>query len=73
MVGKIGLTAFCLILLVIAARRKFVGPFSVEHVLQMILAGYLLLIAYELYMFWYVFELSISPRWLLDWLGSLAI
>ena len=67
---KISLTAFCLVLLVIVARRKVIGSFSVEHVLQTLLAGYLLLICYELYMFWFVFELSVAPRWLLEWLGA---
>jgi hypothetical protein len=64
-VGKIILTSFSLVILVMAARHKFVGPFNVEHLLQGIFAGYLLLIGYEIYMFWYVFDLNISPAWLL--------
>jgi len=63
-VGKICITSFSVVILVAAARRSFVGPFSVEHLLQAILAGYVLLIIYEIYMFWYVFEISLSPAWL---------
>ena len=63
-VGKICITSFSVVILVVAARRSFVGAFSVEHLLQTILAGYVLLICYEVYMFWYVFEISLSPAWL---------
>jgi hypothetical protein len=66
---KIGMTGFSLIVLVIAARRNFIGPFSVEHLLQAFLAGYVLLIGYEIYMFWYVFELSIAPWHAISWLN----
>ena len=62
--GKIGITSCSVVVLVTMARRSFVGTFSVEHLLQTILAGYLLLICYEVYMFWCVFELSILPDWL---------
>jgi hypothetical protein len=65
---KISMTGFSLIVLVIAARRNFIGPFNVEHLLQMFLAGYVLLIGYEIYMFWYVFELSIAPWHAIPWL-----
>ena len=67
---KISMTGFSLIVLVIAARRNFIGPFNVEHLLQLFLAGYLLLIGYQIYMFWYVFELSISPWHAIPWLNS---
>jgi len=63
-VGKICITSFSVVILVVAARRTFVGSFSVEHLLQTICAGYVLLICYEVYMFWYVFEISLSPAWL---------
>jgi hypothetical protein len=63
-VGKICITSFSVVILVVTARRSFVGPFSVEHLLQTIFAGYVLLICYEVYMFWYVFEVSLSPAWL---------
>jgi hypothetical protein len=63
-VAKIVLTSFSLLILVFAARRRFIGPFNVEHLLQFIFAGYLLLIGYEIYMFWYVFDLNITPAWL---------
>jgi hypothetical protein len=68
--AKISITGFSLIVLVIAARRNFVGPFSVEHLLQMFLAAYVLLIGYEIYMFWYVFDLSIAPWHAIPWLNS---
>jgi hypothetical protein len=57
---KIGVTAFSLVLLVVAARRKLFRSFSVEHLLQAFCAGYVLLIGYEIYLAMYVFELSIS-------------
>jgi hypothetical protein len=55
---KIGITAFSLVILVVAARRKLFRSFSVEHLLQVFCAGYVLLICYEIYLAWYVFELS---------------
>jgi hypothetical protein len=58
---KIGITAFSLVILVVAARRKLFRSFSVEHLLQAFCAGYVLLIGYEVYLAMYVFELSISP------------
>ena len=67
--AKIGITGFCLLILVVSARRKFVGAFSVEHLLQTFFAGYVLLIGYEVYMFWYVFELSIAPWHAIPWLN----
>ena len=66
---KISMTGLSLVVLVIAARRNFIGPFTVEHLLQMFLAGYVLLIGYEIYMFWYVFELSIAPWHAIPWLN----
>ena len=57
---KIGITGFSLIILVVAARRKLFRSFSVEHLLQVFCAGYVLLIGYEVYLAVYVFELSIS-------------
>jgi len=65
--AKISITGLSLLVLVVAARRKFVGPFSVEHLLQSIFFGYVLLICYEVYMFWYVFGLSIAPGHILIW------
>ena len=65
--AKITVTSLSVIVLVIAARRTFVGPLNVEHVLQTVFTGYLMLICYEIYMFWYVFDLSISPAWLRIW------
>ena len=65
--AKISVTGLCLLVLVVAARRKFVRSFSVENLLQSILFGYVLLICYQVYMFWYVFELSIAPGHLLIW------
>ena len=54
-ISKIFLTSFSLIILCAAARCQFVGPFNIGHLLQFILAGYLLLIGYEVYLFLYVF------------------
>ena len=68
--AKITITSLSVIVLVIAARRTFVGPLNVEHVLQTVFTGYLMLICYEIYMFWYVFELSISPAWLQIWISK---
>ncbi len=65
--AKISITGLSVLVLVVAARRKFVGSFSVEHLLQSIFLGYVLLISYEIYMFWYVFGLSIAPGHLLIW------
>ena len=53
--SKICLTSFSVITLCATARLKFVGPFSVEHLLQFFLFGYILLIGYEVYLFLYVF------------------
>lgn len=64
---KIGITALSVVTLVAVARRKFVKSFSVEHLLQIICAGYFLLICYEVYLFEYVFELEILPGHLLPW------
>jgi hypothetical protein len=66
---KITMTGFSLIVLVFAARRNFIGPFSVENLLHIFLAVYVLLIGYEIYMFWYVFELSIAPWHAIPWLN----
>jgi len=66
---KISMTGFSLVVLVIAARRNFIGPFNVEHLLQAFLAGYVLLIVYQIYMFWYVFELSIAPWHAIPWMN----
>ena len=68
--AKITITSLSVIVLVVAARRTFVGPFNVEHIMQTVFTGYLLLICYEIYMFWYVFDLSITPAWLHSWLSQ---
>ena len=57
--SKIWITSLSVLILVIAARRKFLGPVNVEHLLQFFFALYVLLIGYELYLFVYVFELQI--------------
>ncbi len=64
---KIGITTLSVVLLVTAARRKFFRSFSVEHLLQVVCAGYILLICYEVYMLVYVFELNIFPGHLILW------
>ena len=69
-IGKILLTSCSVVALVGVARRSFVGPFNVEHLLQVVFCGYVLLICYEIYMFWYVFDLSITPAWIKHWFAS---
>lgn len=58
---KIGITAISVIILVTTARRKFFRSFKVEHLLRVFCAGYILVICYEIYLFRFVFELSIFP------------
>jgi hypothetical protein len=62
-VGKIASTSCSVVILVVVARRSFVGGLSVEHLLQTIFAGYILLICYEIYIFRCVFDLGILPAW----------
>jgi len=62
---KIGITSICLVILVTTARRKFFGSFSVEHLLRVFCAGYILLICYEVYLLKFVFELKIFPGYLI--------
>jgi uncharacterized protein involved in response to NO len=57
--SKISLTAISLVMLAAVVRRKFYRSLSVEHVLQVLLGGYLLVICYEIYLFKYVFKLNI--------------
>jgi hypothetical protein len=68
--AKIGITSCSVVLLVVVARRSFVGTFSVEHLLRTIFAGYVLLVCYEVYLFWYVFDLSVFPPRLKFWLNA---
>ena len=58
-VSKIWITSLSVVILVIAARRKFFGRVNVEHLLQFFCALYALLIGYELYLFFFIFELKI--------------
>jgi hypothetical protein len=58
---KIGITAISVVILVTVARRKFFRSFSVEHLLRVFCAGYILVICYEVYLFNFVFELEIFP------------
>jgi hypothetical protein len=65
---KIGLTAISLVFLVVAAQRHFMGWFRVERLLHAVCVGYIFLIAYEIYLFNAIFELSIpwdSPPWVM--------
>ncbi len=61
LVGKLGLTAFSLFILAVAARRKFYGPVNVEHLLKALCICYILVIYYEIYLFRFVFDLQILP------------
>ena len=56
---KISLTGVSLVCLVAVVRRPIFGSYSVEHLLHFLLAAYLLVIAYEIYLFEFVFELGI--------------
>jgi hypothetical protein len=65
---KISLTAISLVFLVVAAQRHFMGWFRVERILHVVCIGYFCLIAYELYLFNVIFELSIPwdrPPWVM--------
>jgi len=64
---KIGITAISVVFLVTIARRKVFMSFSVEHLLQIFCAGYILVICYEVYLFWFVFDLKIFPAYLIAW------
>jgi len=64
---KIGITAISVVILVIVARRKVFMSYSVEHLLQAFCAGYILVIIYEVYLFWFVFDLEIFPAYLIAW------
>ena len=64
---KIGITAISVVILVITARRKFFGFFSVEHLLRVFCTVYILVICYEVYLFRFVFELDIIPGYLIPW------
>ena len=65
---KISLTAISLVFLVVASQRHFMGWFRVERLLHVVCVGYIFLIAYEIYLFSVIFELSIpwdSPPWVM--------
>jgi len=57
---KISLTAGSIVLLVGLARRRFMGLFPVVRLLQLICVGYVLLIAYELWLFSFVFGFGLA-------------
>ena len=65
--AKIGITTISVIILVTTARRKFFRSFNVEHLLRVFCAGYTLVICYEVYLFWFVFELKIFAGYLILW------
>ncbi len=58
---KIIVTTMSLVIMVVAARRQFIGRVTVEHLLQVFCAVYLLVIAYEIYLFKFIFDLEILP------------
>lgn len=64
---KIGITSISVVIMVTTARRKFFRSLSVEHLLRIFCAGYILVICYEVYLFWFVFELKIFPGYLIPW------
>jgi hypothetical protein len=55
---KFSLTSVGVILLVVAAHRSFFGWFKVVRLLQLVFAGYVLLILYELYLFHVILGLT---------------
>lgn len=57
---KISLTAVSVVLLVAAARRKFLGMFRVVRLLELICLGYVVLIGYEIWLFTFVFGIDIA-------------
>lgn len=57
--SKIWITSLSVVLLVVVVRRRLFGPVNVEHLLQFCCALYLLVIAYEVYLFLFIFELKI--------------
>lgn len=57
---KISMTAISVVLLVAAARRKFLGVIRVIRLLQLICVGYLVLIGYEIWLFTYVFGIDLA-------------
>ena len=58
---KIMMTALSIVIMVIAARRKFIGIFSVEHLLHFCCVGYFGVICYEIYLYKFVFNLNLLP------------
>ena len=56
---KISLTGISLVFLAALSRRRFFGSYNVEHLLQVFFAAYLFVIAYEIYIFEYVFGISL--------------
>ena len=57
---KISLTGVSLVFLAALSRRRFFGSYNVEHLLQFFFAAYLLVIAYEIYIFEFVFGVSLA-------------
>jgi hypothetical protein len=58
---KIVVTTLSLMIMMVGSRRQFIGPVSVEHLLQAFCFGYLVVICYEIYLFKFIFNLSILP------------
>ena len=56
---KIILTSLSVMVLVATAQRNFIRSYRVEHVLQILLATYLMVICYELYIFGFIFEFNL--------------
>src|SRR5690606_14699869 len=68
---KIGITCVAVSFLGIAARRHFLGVVPVIRILQAVCAGYVLLVAWELYLFWLYLGPPAPLRGVLDRLGAL--
>lgn len=62
---KIGATAVSAVLLAVAAQRHFLGLVPVVRFLELFCAGYAALIAYELYLFFLIF--NEQGLWPADW------
>ena len=59
---KILMTAVAVVIMVTAARRRFIGFFSVEHLLQGCCVLYFGVICYEIYLYKFVFNLNLLPE-----------
>jgi hypothetical protein len=65
---KIGVTAISVVLLGVAARRRFFGLIRVSRILELVCLGYAVLIAYELLLLWRYLGHAGAAGFLRSWL-----